>query len=66
LDSEERGLHPHHYAHDSPLVFEDPLAGSFITPEEREIIENSWLARLGPEPAAAAKREAALAQCWRT
>jgi methyltransferase (TIGR00027 family) len=60
-------LRAYHYAHDSPRVFEDFLADTLITPEEREIIENSWLAafaRLSPELASAGERETALAQWW--
>src|SRR5262245_34506201 len=30
----------YHYAHDSPRVFEDSLAGSLVTPDEREVIKN--------------------------
>jgi methyltransferase (TIGR00027 family) len=50
-------------------VFEDFLAGALIMPEEREIIENSWLAsltRLSPGLATAGDRETALAHWWRT
>jgi methyltransferase (TIGR00027 family) len=60
-------LRAYHYAHDSPRVFEDFLADTLITPEERESIENSWLAvfaRLSPELASAGERETALAQWW--
>jgi methyltransferase (TIGR00027 family) len=58
----------YHYAHDSPTVFEDFLASALITPEEREIIENSWLALARPSsvPATAGERAAALAQWWHT
>ena len=58
----------YHYAHDSPRVFEDSLAGTLITPEERDIIENSWLtgfARSSPELARGSERAAAVAQAWR-
>jgi methyltransferase (TIGR00027 family) len=60
-------LRAYHCAHDSPRVFEDLLAGTLITPEERGNIENSWLAgfaRLSPELASAGERETALAQWW--
>jgi methyltransferase (TIGR00027 family) len=60
-------LRAYHYAHDSPRVFEDFLADTLITPEEREIIENSWLAAfasLSPGLASAGERETALAQWW--
>jgi O-methyltransferase involved in polyketide biosynthesis len=53
------------YANHSPRVFEDFLAGTLLTPEERDVIENSWLAgiaRLSPELASAGERAAALAQ----
>jgi methyltransferase (TIGR00027 family) len=62
-------LRAYHYAHDSPRVFEDFLADTLITPEEREIIENSWLAafaRLSPELASAGERETALAEWWQS
>jgi methyltransferase (TIGR00027 family) len=55
----------YHYAHDSPKVFEDFLAGRLITPAEQTTMEENWLAclaRLRPEVAAAGDREAALAQ----
>src|SRR5262245_15078228 len=58
----------YHYAHDSPRVFEDFLAGTLLTPEEREIIENSWLAslaHLSPELASGGERASAVAQAWR-
>jgi methyltransferase (TIGR00027 family) len=58
----------YHYAHDFPRVFEDFLAGTLITPEEREIIENNWLmgfARPSPGLASAGERAAAVAQVWR-
>ncbi len=61
-------LRAYHYAHDTPRVFEDFLAGTLITAEEREILENSWLtslARLRPELASATDRGAAVAQAWR-
>jgi methyltransferase (TIGR00027 family) len=48
-------------------MFEDFLAGALITPEERELIENSWLAgfaHLIPELASAGERDIALAQWW--
>jgi methyltransferase (TIGR00027 family) len=59
----------YHYAHDSPRVFEDFLAGTLITPEEREIIESNWLAelvRVSPELAKVGDRATALAQGWHT
>jgi methyltransferase (TIGR00027 family) len=55
----------YHYARDAPRVFEDFLAGTLITPEEREVLENNWLAslaRLSPEPATADDRDTALAR----
>jgi methyltransferase (TIGR00027 family) len=59
----------YHYAHDSPRVFEDFLAGTLITSAERTTIEENWLAslaRLSPELAAAGDRETALAQWFHT
>jgi methyltransferase (TIGR00027 family) len=59
----------YHYAHDSPRVFEDFLAGTLITPEEREIIESNWLTelvRVSPELAKVGDRATALAQGWHT
>lgn len=32
----------YHYAHDSPRVFEDFLAGTLITPEDRETMDKQW------------------------
>jgi methyltransferase (TIGR00027 family) len=49
-------------------VFEDFLAGTLITPEERDIIENGWLtsfARPSLELARGSERAAAVAQAWR-
>jgi methyltransferase (TIGR00027 family) len=56
----------YHDAHDSPRVFEDFLAGTLIPPEEREIIENHWLARLSPSPETAGDPEITLAQWFHT
>jgi methyltransferase (TIGR00027 family) len=59
----------YHYAHDSPRVFEDFLAGTLITPAERTTMEENWLAslaRLSPELAAARDRDTALAQWFHT
>jgi methyltransferase (TIGR00027 family) len=53
-------LRAHHYAHDSPTVFDDFLAGILLTSEEWESLENSWrtgFARRG-------ERVTALAQGW--
>jgi methyltransferase (TIGR00027 family) len=58
-------MRAYHYANHSPRVFEDFLAGTLLTPEERDVIENSWLAgitRLSPELARAGERAGALAQ----
>jgi methyltransferase (TIGR00027 family) len=32
----------YHYTHDSPRVFEDFLAGTLITPEDRETMDKQW------------------------